>query len=290
LIARAQPDIAYETLTAKDGLSENVVTCIYQDKKGLLWLGTYEGLNCYDGYHFRIYRHDVRNPHSLPGNHIGKIMQDADGDLWIVTDKGAGILNTASGEMQMIFAKNTSEPEAVCLLDAGNSKIIFGSNKSFVYDKKTKQTTALLDANGENIFVTAGFYFEGHVYAALYKSGYLGEFDNIKNQFHPSGKFKCSKHDSLYASHVDGLVLDTQQKLWISAGTTSGSRHFFHVLNKDGSDNNINNFLNQFHTTFFWLHKAMMVKCGLNLMKVFCFPGMKPIKNLIPFSPGKIIL
>ena len=56
-IAQAQETAAFETLTAKNGLSENVVTCIYQDKKGLLWFGTYDGLNCYDGYHFRIYRH-----------------------------------------------------------------------------------------------------------------------------------------------------------------------------------------------------------------------------------------
>ena len=78
-------------------------------------------------------------------------MQDADGDFWIVTDKGAGILNTATGEMLMVFNRNTLQPETVSLLDAGNHKIIFGSNKSFVYDKNNKQITALLDATEKQI-------------------------------------------------------------------------------------------------------------------------------------------
>ena len=277
-IAKAQYNNDFETITTKNGLSENVVTCIFQDKIGLLWFGTYDGLNCYDGYHFRIYRHDVRNPHSLPGNHIGKIMQDADGDLWIATDKGAGILNTASGDMQMVFAKNTSEPEALCLLDGGNKKIIFGSGKSFVYDKKSRQTIALIDATGKNIFVTAGFYFDGRVYAALYKSGYLGEFDNIKNQFHPSKKFICSKHDSLYANYIDGLVLDGHQKLWTSARTYSGS-HFFHVLNKDGPDNDINNYLSKFSSTFFWAAQGNDGKMWFKSYEGFLFSWNEAYKK-----------
>jgi hypothetical protein len=155
--------------------------------------------------------------------------------------------------MQTVINVNTLEPEKVCLLDAGKSKVVFGSRKSFIYDKKNKQKTILLDANGENIFITAAFYFEGRVYAALYNKGYeknLGVFDNIKDQFHLSKKFVSSNHDSLYACYVDGLVLDKEQKLWMSARTYSGF-HFFHVLNKDGSDNGINNYLNKFSSTFF---------------------------------------
>lgn len=40
---------AFKNFTVKDGLSENVVTALFQDKYGFLWIGTNNGLNMYDG-------------------------------------------------------------------------------------------------------------------------------------------------------------------------------------------------------------------------------------------------
>ncbi|WP_431210103.1 two-component regulator propeller domain-containing protein [Puia sp. P3] len=41
------------------GLSNNAVTCIYRDHNGYMWFGTYDGLNRYDGYSFRVFRNKI---------------------------------------------------------------------------------------------------------------------------------------------------------------------------------------------------------------------------------------
>jgi ligand-binding sensor domain-containing protein len=44
-----------------------MVYAIYQDSKGYLWIGTHDGLNRYDGYEFKKFRHDPANKNSLLG-------------------------------------------------------------------------------------------------------------------------------------------------------------------------------------------------------------------------------
>lgn len=48
--------VRFEHITSEEGLSANVVNCIFQDRQGFLWFGTNDGLNRYDGYHFTTFR------------------------------------------------------------------------------------------------------------------------------------------------------------------------------------------------------------------------------------------
>lgn len=45
-----------QNISISDGLAHNGVTSIFQDSRGIFWLGTYDGLNRYDGYKFRTYK------------------------------------------------------------------------------------------------------------------------------------------------------------------------------------------------------------------------------------------
>jgi len=51
-------NLKFENLYPEDGLSSNFVLCIYQGSDDFLWIGTYSGLNKYDGYKFTVYKHD----------------------------------------------------------------------------------------------------------------------------------------------------------------------------------------------------------------------------------------
>jgi hypothetical protein len=44
------------------GLSNGLINDMQRDCRGLLWLGTYNGLNCFDGSHFRSWKADPFNP------------------------------------------------------------------------------------------------------------------------------------------------------------------------------------------------------------------------------------
>ena len=72
------------TYTIADGLAHSSVVSIYQDDKGFLWFGTYEGLSRFDGYGFVNY--DRRD--GLPHVFINHITEDRQGRLWVATNGG----------------------------------------------------------------------------------------------------------------------------------------------------------------------------------------------------------
>lgn len=72
--------------TTKNGLPNNSILCIYQDTRGFLWLGTYNGLCRYDGNEFISFS-DGRKETPLI-NSIQSISQDRTGDIWVATRTG----------------------------------------------------------------------------------------------------------------------------------------------------------------------------------------------------------
>lgn len=77
----------------EQGLSNNSVRCIYQDHNGFIWFGTYDGLNRYDGYQFKVFRNNLNDSSSLPHNYIYTINEDHHNNLWVGTGQGIGIYN-----------------------------------------------------------------------------------------------------------------------------------------------------------------------------------------------------
>ncbi len=83
-------NLKFENLNASQGLSNNFVRSLHQDKQGFLWLGTRNGLNRYDGNTFKTY---LAGEGSLSNNQINDLFEDADGNLWIATQGGVNFYN-----------------------------------------------------------------------------------------------------------------------------------------------------------------------------------------------------
>lgn len=80
------PDaLRFSSLDNRVGLSHNSVNCLLQDRKGLLWIGTQGGLNCFDGYEFKVFHHHPANSHSPSSESIYSLYQDRRGRLWVGT-------------------------------------------------------------------------------------------------------------------------------------------------------------------------------------------------------------
>ena len=76
-------------LSSNEGLSQQDVECIVQDKQGFIWIGTYDGLNRFDGTHVIIFRHQPNDNNSISDNRILALAEWKDRDeLWIGTDGG----------------------------------------------------------------------------------------------------------------------------------------------------------------------------------------------------------
>lgn len=78
----------FDRLSLDEGLSQSDVLAVLQDSEGLIWVGTENGLNRYDGYTFRAYRRERGNPTGLPNDFIFDLAEGADGSLWIATNGG----------------------------------------------------------------------------------------------------------------------------------------------------------------------------------------------------------
>ncbi len=78
-------DLKFTHLTTDDGLSQNNVVAILQDRRGFMWFATPEGLDRYDGNAFVAYKNDPNDPGSISGNIIMDLMEDDHGYLWVAT-------------------------------------------------------------------------------------------------------------------------------------------------------------------------------------------------------------
>ena len=83
--------INFKNLSIRNGLSQNTVNAILQDRKGFMWLGTKDGLNRYDGLSFRKFKHDAANPRSIGNSFITSLYEDFNGNIWVGTDAGVYI-------------------------------------------------------------------------------------------------------------------------------------------------------------------------------------------------------
>lgn len=85
---QAYPNFTFKKYQVEDGLSHNTVWCALQDSYGFVWLGTNDGLNCYDGLTSRIYRNVLNDSTSLGNNFVQSLFEDENHDLWVGTNSG----------------------------------------------------------------------------------------------------------------------------------------------------------------------------------------------------------
>ncbi len=99
--------MVFDHISFEQGLSQNTVVCILQDRKGFMWFGTGDGLNRYDGYTFTVYKHDRNEPGSLSHNVIYALYEDRSGALWIGT--GGGLSRFERDREQFMRYQNTPD-------------------------------------------------------------------------------------------------------------------------------------------------------------------------------------
>ena len=94
-----RPDFSFQKV---EGLSQNTVFRITQDKQGFLWLATGDGLNRYDGRAFRAYRPSSNNePGFITGRVIrSKIIEGSNNTIWLHTESGLQSLNKKSNRFK----------------------------------------------------------------------------------------------------------------------------------------------------------------------------------------------
>ena len=78
----------FQHFGVEEGLSQSSAVCMVQDRAGFLWVGTYAGLNRYDGYTFKTFVADLNKPGTLADGNIRALTVDSSGTLWVGTRSG----------------------------------------------------------------------------------------------------------------------------------------------------------------------------------------------------------
>lgn len=97
----------FDHLQEKDGLGLNLVNCFLQDRDGFLWVGTFDGLNRYDGNQFIQFKHRRNDDHSLLNNTVHDLCEDRAGNIWMAVDNGIGRYDKKTGQFHNITTINT---------------------------------------------------------------------------------------------------------------------------------------------------------------------------------------
>jgi len=137
--------IAFKTYTVEDGLVANPIRDIYQDSKGFIWIGTWEGLSKYDGHKFT----NFSPSNGLSHNMINDIYELSNGQLLIAENNGdVDLLDKDRIKQQAVFQKIniskffTTGKKIIVLTDAqGVYEMVSGrftpvstTNSNFSYD------------------------------------------------------------------------------------------------------------------------------------------------------------
>lgn len=154
-------------ISSRDGLSNSAVICMLQDEERYLWMGTYDGLNRFNGVDISTYKPDIKNHNSLSGNVIRKIVESKDDYLWIMTKGGLNMFSKKKDQVEAYFSEFQEDCSMSCD-SKGNFFLITQNGLLYNYDfakhefirinipnfKPTQNWVSLIIDNNDKIWIT----------------------------------------------------------------------------------------------------------------------------------------
>lgn len=231
--AQVDIEMAFDLYGQNEGLSSVWITDMVQDKNGFVWLGTYDGLNRFDGRNFKVYRHKPNDSTSLFNNNGQKFYTDQRGRIWITYAEG-GISQFIPEKQRFIHHLNPElKPKlnldrdfVVCYVDKDDNIWYSGEDMGFqCFNLKTRKHAVFnlpidnYQLSGAQNFVNPNSVYS--VYADRNGLFWLSTQNGLYN-FNPvSHKFKYFKHvtkdDKTRSDDFMRTLPDTDKGLWLSA-------------------------------------------------------------------------
>ena len=140
---------SYKFFTTDRELSSSLINKIYQDRNGMIWIATEDGLNRYDGAKFITYKHDPENEYSLCHNYVRVLYEDSKGRLFVGTYNGIQLYDpetdSFSARAQWENGK-TFDSNIMSILERRNGEIwVSGNNLCTITITQGKLTAHKLD-------------------------------------------------------------------------------------------------------------------------------------------------
>jgi diguanylate cyclase (GGDEF)-like protein/PAS domain S-box-containing protein len=130
----------FQTFSLAQGLSQNTVPDIVEDKRGFMWFATFNGLNRFDGYEFKKYFHDPSDKNTLPDSFIRELIVDNNGNLWVGTLSGLARYNEETDSFVTYNKSNSSlqNNDIITLaLDSIGQLLVADEKHLYFYDSQS---------------------------------------------------------------------------------------------------------------------------------------------------------
>jgi signal transduction histidine kinase/ligand-binding sensor domain-containing protein/DNA-binding response OmpR family regulator len=189
LFTQAQQDRFY---TPYQGLSNTSFNCLVQDREGFLWIATNGGLNRFDGYNFKVYRHVPRDTNSIDIDNVYSVFVDSKDNLWVGTARGLYIYNKMLDNFSRFPVKFNDKPIEIqvnTILEDKYENLWLGTDLGLVKTNPKSKTSYFFNRNITNnqslnrdLINMAIFDENGCLWIASDKNG-LFFYDPAKNEF-----------------------------------------------------------------------------------------------------------
>jgi ligand-binding sensor domain-containing protein/signal transduction histidine kinase len=179
-LASGPRSLRFERIGLDEGLSQESVLAILQDRDGFMWFGTQAGLNRFDGYRNQVFRNDPSDPSSLADNYVQAAYEDGQGRLWFGTRGGLARFDPATRKFVRL-------------------PLLAGGERS----ARNSAVTAIIGDGASGLWVGTG---DGLVHL----DPATGHFDTLRHVGFDTG--------SLRDARVTALALDPRGGLWIGTG------------------------------------------------------------------------
>jgi sensor histidine kinase YesM len=193
-----------KNITINDGLPSNNIKCIFKDSRGVLWIGTEDGLCSYNGKDYKIFNQN----NGLKYNNVWSITEDNDHNLWF-SFYGDGIakyngkkfqyFNTKNGLIHNSVRKLHYSKKFKCLLiGTENGLSLFDGKKFKSFIEKTpigKFQVMGINEDESRILISVNWHktFSLNLYNDISKA-------TLREEFNPIHSFSSFINNSIYYS------------------------------------------------------------------------------------------
>ena len=215
----------FSQLDITNGLSSNQINCIYKDSQGFMWFGTSSGLNRYDGYEFKVYKHNPKDSSSISNNYVEHMFGGPDNKIWLYTHLGFCIYDpqnekfttNAIGELLRyhVFATRITS-----IKEDNNGKYWFITNGQgiYCYNPKTGKTVWYNTSSQSKIQLYSNSVSdivgvdENHLWL-VYNDGVIDEIDILNNKIVSRSVALYNENDHRHMLY--SVISDNNKHLWI---------------------------------------------------------------------------
>lgn len=147
LFAQTSPNFTFTHYDMVNGLVSNETRSVVQDKTGYLWIATNNGLQRYDGVHYKTFQHREGDAATLPTNKLWQLLIDKADNLWVLTYDGrVGLFDKQKftyTPVPLVLKKPASIFAMKWFItdEYGNVFLLLHSNELVAYDKQKKAFT-----------------------------------------------------------------------------------------------------------------------------------------------------